>query len=524
MERLRLVQSKIPGTIYSLILKRIDASNFELALEFRGKTESSCIIAELDEEIVTQRALQMIEEFRIPASEPAVRNLVSKMTKRFSRKPPPPEAEAKKPYSRRKPIMPPRPREVAIPSVAPTPTEDGIQQIAEELSQSVQASSGTRITTPDAEVASLVAQLDEIKGKEEDLLVEPSAVVTDQPLDIRNELSKMVNRVSQLIKPLQGEIQQLAKRLTQLERKLPEQGNINRLETKIQSFESRVQTLEAIDTKIATLEAAVLRLETQRPPTQAQEIPPISTDTAPLSDIDSKYAAITRSKSFQDLLDFSEQLEETAPARAAPEAIPDFLKHVQELWKDGRRQQAIQLLENASYAHQTDAELLLLLGKFHLRDGHIHEAVEAYTRALSFFPDDPRVLLALGDAYTELDLHDKAIEYLKRAQLINPDDEAIGAKLSTAYMRLGQQEEAMGELKTFVENTPDSEDPSVNYGQSSEPLSLSALKGLDMTKATHQQAADQASPKKPKAKRKEIKKRKQHLKALLDLESEKEDS
>ncbi|MFW9917115.1 MAG: tetratricopeptide repeat protein [Candidatus Thorarchaeota archaeon] len=521
-----MVQSKIPGTIYSLILKRVDASNFELALEFRGKIESSCIIAELDEEVVAQRALQMIEEYRIPASEPAIRTLVRKMSRRFSKKRPPPKAKAEQPPSRKKPTMPPRPREMAIPSVAPAPTGDGIQQIAEELSQSVQGSSRARIATPDAEVASLVAQLDEIKGKEEDIEIEPSAVVTDQLFDMKNALDNMLIRVSQLIKPLQGEIQQIANRLTLLERKIPEQGNINLLEAKIQSFENRVQTFEAINAKVATLEAALLRLETQRPLPQAQETAPISTDTVPVSDSDSKYAAITRSESFQDLLEFSEQLDETAPprARAIPEAIPDLLKHVQELWKDGRRQQAIQLLENASYAHQTDAELLLLLGKFHLRDGHIHEAVDAYNRALSFFPDDPHVLVALGDAYTELELHEKAVEYLKRAQLINPNDEAIGAKLSTAYMRLGQQEEAMGELKSFVEKTPDPEDASADYGQSSEPLSLSALKDLDVTKASRQQAADQPSPKKPKVKRQEIEKRKEHLKALLDLESKKDDS
>ncbi|MHA2369840.1 MAG: tetratricopeptide repeat protein, partial [Candidatus Hodarchaeales archaeon] len=327
-----------------------------------------------------------------------------------------------------------------------------------------------------------------------------------------------------------GEIQQMTKRLAQLERKIPQQGNINLLETKIQSFESalgkfsaledRVQTLESIDAKVTVLEAAILRLETQSPPAKAQERPSISTDAVPPPDGDSKYAAITRSRSFQDLVDFSEQLDETAPAKAVPETIPNLIKYVQELWKDGRRQQAIQLLDNASHAHQADAELLLLLGKFHSRDGHIHEAVEAYDRALSFFPDDAHVLLALGDAYTELDLHEQAVEYLKRAQAANPDDEAIRAKLSTAYMRLGQQEEAMGELKEFVEKTPDPEDVSSDYGQSSEPLSLSALKDLDVAKAT----PEQASQKQPKVKRKEIEKRKQHLKALLDLESKKEDS
>ncbi|MHA2370462.1 MAG: hypothetical protein ACXADX_16725, partial [Candidatus Hodarchaeales archaeon] len=73
-----------------------------------------------------------------------------------------------------------------------------------------------------------------------------------------------------------------------------------------------------------------MRLETQSPPAKAQERPSISTDAVPSPDGDSKYTAITRSRSFQDLVDFSEQLDEAAPAKAVPETIPNLIKYVQE--------------------------------------------------------------------------------------------------------------------------------------------------------------------------------------------------
>lgn len=503
-ERAELAKAKIPGTIYALIFKRTNDSEFELSLELRGNIETIAKIPELDDELVVQAALRMIEEYRIPASESGIQSLAKKLTRRFSKRPK--TIKAKK--------------RVTAPTVAPE-----VRKIVEK------APTRPKTATPDPEVEVLVAQLDAIKGEGEVSSAELAPIVSEQPPAITDELNKIIDRVSRFIQPLQDEIRQLSKRLTQLETAIHEQEGIAALEKKLNAMKP---TLEKID----TLEAAIQRMKTQidqKTPVEtnvtpssvnsAVQGPPVPASPTPETETDKLSRSIMRSQSFQDLMDFSEKLEEPVPSPVkAPDTAQDLVIFAQDLWKDGRQQQAIQLLETASRDHQNDPDLLLLLGRFHSHEGHIHEAVDTYDRALSFFPDDVRVLLALGDAYMALDRCEEAIVHLKRAQDLDPNNANIRARLSTAYLRMGQQAEAVEELKTFVEDSPDPEQAETSYGHSSAPLSLEALKRAELTKKAAQKPQTPPSQRTTVVRPEDPEKKKRHLKTLLDIEAQKSDT
>ncbi|MFX0116702.1 MAG: tetratricopeptide repeat protein, partial [Candidatus Hodarchaeota archaeon] len=482
-----MAKAKIPGTIYTLIFQRVSDSEFKLSLEFRGNIETSAKIPELDDELVVQAALRMIEEFRIPASEPGIRSLASKLTSRFSRK-------QKKSQATERTVTPPVSKEL------------------EEMVRKTPVSPKT--VPPDSELADLVAKLDAIKGEDDFQEVEHETIIAKSPVqeveraaidaeplpDMSSEVKKVIDRVSRFITPMQDDVRQISRRIAELETRLPDEGRIATLEKKI-------QTLEPILEKINTLEAVIQRIEAQitheKLPDEVSSVrnaePAVQHGPAPPGgmaqmDSDALSHSITRSAGFQDLKDFSEQLDkEHPPLLEEPEIIENIIKYARGLWKDGRRQQAIQVLEDASHDHQTDPELLLLLGNFHSHRGHIHEAVESYDRALSFFPDNPRVLLALGEAYMTLDLNENAIDYLKRAQALKPDDADIRAKLSNAYMRAGQQAAAMEELKSFVDSSSSPETIEADVGHSSAPLSLAALKRADLDLMAARERQEQAS-------------------------------
>ncbi len=488
-----MAEEKVSGTIYSLVLKRED-SKFTLSLKFRGKIETTSEISKLDTDLITKEALKIFDEFRIPCSNPALNTLVGKLIRRFSKK----RTKAKK--QKQKGTLPLRPDEPVV-SIEIPQTEE-LAEVVDEL-------------TPKASAT-----------------IQEGIITKDMEIDSSSLNEEMLRKISLLIQPLQNEVQQLSKRLSLLEARLREQTNLSILIEKVESLEKQIGTLPSLKAQFTAIEKEIQTLGKIEEgkvvvSDQKEEIPqPLIDPTQPNetsleNEVETPVAKIAMSDSFQELVQFSEELDAGEIEIESPDTVEDPILYAQSLWKEGWQEKAIQFLEEGLRAHQNNPELPLLLGKFHSQQGHVYEAVETYERGLSFFPKNVKIILAIGEAHFALGQDEKAVHYLSKAQKLAPKDKDIHGKLSKAYMRLGQQKKAMEELGHAVD-IEDVDDSRIDVvAKSSEPLSLKALKNLDLVKESKEPASNVTRKKEVKPVEEDPEKRKQKLKTLLELEDKK---
>jgi len=119
--------------------------------------------------------------------------------------------------------------------------------------------------------------------------------------------------------------------------------------------------------------------------------------------------------------------------RANPQDANAALNYGQALRRNGQRQQAVAVLEQATIAHPGDKALLAGYGRALADNGHFQQAFDVLTRAHTPENPDWRILSVQGAALDQLGRHDEARRYYASALKIAPEEPSVLSNLGLSY-------------------------------------------------------------------------------------------
>ena len=123
--------------------------------------------------------------------------------------------------------------------------------------------------------------------------------------------------------------------------------------------------------------------------------------------------------------------------------------------KEGKRLQAIKILEELVSGGNNTAEMLNYLGYMYAEEGiNLEEAVRLLKEAVSMDPENGAYLDSLGWAYFKKEEFQKAAEELSEAVKYLPRDAVIREHLADVYFAEKKFEKAVKELKKVLELDP----------------------------------------------------------------------
>jgi Flp pilus assembly protein TadD len=132
--------------------------------------------------------------------------------------------------------------------------------------------------------------------------------------------------------------------------------------------------------------------------------------------------------------------------REKPDDAATALDYAQALRGSGQRTQAVSVLQQASYYHPTNTEVLGAYGRALSDVGNLEQALQVLNSAHT--PDQPdwRILSAQGAVLDQLGRHDEAQAHYASALKIKPDDPGVLSNLGLSYAlakNLNKAEETM---------------------------------------------------------------------------------
>jgi Flp pilus assembly protein TadD len=119
--------------------------------------------------------------------------------------------------------------------------------------------------------------------------------------------------------------------------------------------------------------------------------------------------------------------------REKPDDAATALDYAQALRGSGQRTQAVSVLQQASYYHPTNTEVLGAYGRALSDVGNLEQALQVLNSAHT--PDQPdwRILSAQGAVLDQLGRHDEAQAHYATALKIRPDDPGVLSNLGLSY-------------------------------------------------------------------------------------------
>jgi Flp pilus assembly protein TadD len=120
--------------------------------------------------------------------------------------------------------------------------------------------------------------------------------------------------------------------------------------------------------------------------------------------------------------------------RANPKDVEAALAYGKALRAEGKRDQAVAVLQKASIANPGNKALLAGYGRALADNGDFQQAFDVLSRAHS--PDNPdwRILSAQGAVLDQLGRYDEARHYYESALKIVPDDPSVLSNLGLSYV------------------------------------------------------------------------------------------
>ena len=118
---------------------------------------------------------------------------------------------------------------------------------------------------------------------------------------------------------------------------------------------------------------------------------------------------------------------------------------------------AAEIARFTSISYPDNVDILLLLGKAHIRNEKPADAIRAYGRAVDLAPDNPTPLAAMGVIFDKRGDHDNAQIAYKRALAIDPNRASTLANLGLSLSLVGKLDEAetaLSKAASLPEATP----------------------------------------------------------------------
>ena len=124
------------------------------------------------------------------------------------------------------------------------------------------------------------------------------------------------------------------------------------------------------------------------------------------------------------------------------------------LVKEGRYQEAIEILQQAITKKPDDATLYKDLGKAFLEAGKVQKAIANYQQALALNPELILARYNLGKAYQKEGLHLKAIVHFQEVIKQQPENISAYSDCGFSFLELGKIEAAILYLQKIISNNP----------------------------------------------------------------------
>jgi tetratricopeptide (TPR) repeat protein len=154
---------------------------------------------------------------------------------------------------------------------------------------------------------------------------------------------------------------------------------------------------------------------------------------------------------------------QSAPAPAAEgvgegrqkhKAMVEEVNHANELLKDGKVDEAVQMLREAARANPDNEDVHYNLGLALARQGKTEDAMKEYQEALRIFPNYVEAHNNLGNALMRIGRTEEAIPQFEQAVKIMPEYAAAHNNLGTALQKAGRSEEAFAQFEQAVKYNP----------------------------------------------------------------------
>jgi Flp pilus assembly protein TadD len=120
--------------------------------------------------------------------------------------------------------------------------------------------------------------------------------------------------------------------------------------------------------------------------------------------------------------------------RANPRNAEAGLRYGQALRADGRREQAVAVLEQASIANPGNKQLLAAYGRALAENGSFKQAFDILSRAHTPANPDWRILSVQGTTLDQMGKHGEARRYYSSALKIVPDEPSVLSNLGMSYV------------------------------------------------------------------------------------------
>ena len=150
-----------------------------------------------------------------------------------------------------------------------------------------------------------------------------------------------------------------------------------------------------------------------------------------------------------------------APLAAAPEAL--YARGVA-LWRDGRRKEAVALLDAALRDHPDFPEALCMGGYILGESGKIGPALEFYRRAIGLQLDSPAAWSNIGKLLFALGRYAEALDGFDAALALRPGDPDYWNSRAGALRQLGRLEESAAAAREALRLRPDFAEAALNLG------------------------------------------------------------
>lgn len=118
------------------------------------------------------------------------------------------------------------------------------------------------------------------------------------------------------------------------------------------------------------------------------------------------------------------------------------LSRVDELQRQGKLQDAVNLLREIVHREPDNTEALAKFALFAFQSGHPDKCVSILEKALEAAPDDPKIHYRLGLTHLSIGNHDESIRALERTTQLSRHDASAHLKLGTAYLAANQDDKA----------------------------------------------------------------------------------
>lgn len=141
------------------------------------------------------------------------------------------------------------------------------------------------------------------------------------------------------------------------------------------------------------------------------------------------------------------------------------MKKSVELYRQGKLNETIALLEKETSKHPKNYEAFYVLGRCYLKKGDTTNAINAFLAAARKTPPELKYVTALGEAYLHRGLFASASQQFDFAVMKDPKDLVARNNLAFCYMRMRKYDKAIENYETTIKLDPNNEVALANLGE-----------------------------------------------------------